>query len=1139
MKKLTKIILVNWYLFEAEEIAVDGHILVVGPNGSGKTSLQDAVQVCMLGAHGSHVGLNANASKKRERTITGYCLGTVDNENEKGQTSRARDDAITYIVLVFNDLETGSFDTVGVCLSAKSSATKHQTEGLFILPGCELGLENFLVNDLPVTWESFRQEAQRHAAATSNDCYLFNQPEKYIEQMCYTLSPPKRIISKDKYIRSLRRAITLKGIDDVSDFVKNRVLDDWPINVERMRQSEHVYQEMHDAAKKTKERIDELKIIQRHYQRATSARLSATAHRWVEAEHNCLDIGEKTEIFEEQIEAAGQEIKHLEQTLKIHEKEAQWLQDESARLSALIKDDKSEQQRESLQKEQRSLEEDINQQQTHLVNVQANLERIATTKEQHLPEDLAIFVRTVSSLVPQSTHQGLDLVAWPQDPCAVDKTVEVLAKQVQQYAQDIEDHKQRLHGQEALLSQEISELRANHARLTQGRAALTKNTRILMAYLDSNGIKATPICDLATITDPEWQPAIEAYLSNNAEALYVEPEQSKKAISLYRKVGREQGLHGVTVLNPFILDQWNDSIKPNSCASLITSDNKRVERFLCRMTKNLLRVDTEDELLTEPLAITKDGMLSSNGGTKRLYSNGLLKIGVEARKTSLERLEGQIRAAAEQYTKLVETINHLKNEATRNFHLACEVFDSWVPTSTVVARIERHRTRLSVIDKEIKALGQPERIKELKAKQGEYINRQAELKIKINKTNQDVGAKRGNIEAYNKDIEKLAEEEVEAKAERVAVEAESTYDANKASDIDAKLCERLDDQHKLICEDAKKTARQQENTANSQMTDAATKLGQYCAKSEDQPRVGCNDKEKVAWVDEHLAVLQDNVLVGYEERAQEALYEAKRHFRSDVALQLRENIERMKSMLNELNRSLKDRPFSGNEIYSFTHKPAPEHAAIIKYIEEISEFDGANAGSMFDAHSGIDEDIVDTFKNSAEITDYRNLYRYDILIKNSEHNKPGTPLSNRIGSASGGEHQTPYYVSIGASLAAAYRLEQKDGQLSGGFSLALFDEVFEKMDDANSCQAAQYLAGLGLQLFLAAPDSDELKLTPIVDTIIYMRRPDNGFDLELETYFTKPPLKELLKSDSLREHPHLLENALKEIPHALEPVDAS
>ena len=78
MKELTRVIFVNWYLFQAKEWEIRGHTALLGPNGAGKSSFLDAIQYVMLGGNKSHWKPNAKApDKKSKRDIKGYVLGKI------------------------------------------------------------------------------------------------------------------------------------------------------------------------------------------------------------------------------------------------------------------------------------------------------------------------------------------------------------------------------------------------------------------------------------------------------------------------------------------------------------------------------------------------------------------------------------------------------------------------------------------------------------------------------------------------------------------------------------------------------------------------------------------------------------------------------------------------------------------------------------------------------------------------------------------------------------------------------------------------------------------------------------------------------------------------------------------------------
>jgi len=86
MKYLESIKLVQFFLFEKQEIRLQEITGIFGPNASGKSSLVDAVQIAMFGANARLVSLNAQADERTTtRTIRSYCLGMHD------ETKRARD----------------------------------------------------------------------------------------------------------------------------------------------------------------------------------------------------------------------------------------------------------------------------------------------------------------------------------------------------------------------------------------------------------------------------------------------------------------------------------------------------------------------------------------------------------------------------------------------------------------------------------------------------------------------------------------------------------------------------------------------------------------------------------------------------------------------------------------------------------------------------------------------------------------------------------------------------------------------------------------------------------------------------------------------------------------------------------------
>jgi uncharacterized protein YPO0396 len=93
-------------------------------------------------------------------------------------------------------------------------------------------------------------------------------------------------------------------------------------------------------------------------------------------------------------------------------------------------------------------------------------------------------------------------------------------------------------------------------------------------------------------------------------------------------------------------------------------------------------------------------------------------------------------------------------------------------------------------------------------------------------------------------------------------------------------------------------------------------------------------------------------------------------------------------------------------------------------------------------------------------------------------------LSARVGVASGGEAQAPFYVAMAASMAMAYYPGGHPGPVPSGMGLVIFDEAFSKLDVVNTQALILFYASLGLQLLVAAPEGERPTFTEVFDTIV-------------------------------------------------------
>ena len=79
MKKLKKILLINWLYFSKEIIEVGDVNFLTGKNGAGKSTVIDALQIVLLGETNAR-NFNLAANERSQRTLDGYLRADMDAE---------------------------------------------------------------------------------------------------------------------------------------------------------------------------------------------------------------------------------------------------------------------------------------------------------------------------------------------------------------------------------------------------------------------------------------------------------------------------------------------------------------------------------------------------------------------------------------------------------------------------------------------------------------------------------------------------------------------------------------------------------------------------------------------------------------------------------------------------------------------------------------------------------------------------------------------------------------------------------------------------------------------------------------------------------------------------------------------------
>lgn len=1137
MKQLERIVLVQFFLFEAEEIAIAGDTAWLGPNGAGKTSLLDSVQIALLGAHQGYLKFNTQSlsttRKKNYRSVRDYCLGVVrrsDGETGNGETSRRRDVAGTYISLVFRDDQSHEPITVGVALHAQHDVLEHTVKGLYVLPGVELRLQDHMEaadgETVPLHWKDFEQELRRKSNAAGRTPVITDKTDAYIREMLHSLQPKAKHINPRDFMKAFKKSVTLRDIESVNDFVRDFVVEAHPIDKHKAMAQITEFRKLDQLVKVTLAQIQELTALEKRYERLAGEHRATATMDYLIANYGQKELTRKAEEIETSVAREAALAAEREATAERLKRKIDEIRESIAVLERELNADPDARNVSEMEARLRDAE-------TSRRGPVQNLDRTRRSLAESLDKILAIpgIRATLVDVEPTVTQLAALGRAVHTDPDAFGTllldAIEMVAK-AQQWVEHAHPN-----AQHTLRTKEehLRKLLATYQAMNKHGVRLSDDPSSAIALLAQRGIEATPVCSVVRVTQHEWQPAIEAYLGRNRESLIISDRRERDAVRVLRALPARERLYDATIVQPEHLREfkWHD---PESVlvGSLIEGNSDVAVTYVRMLLGKMRMVDTEEELERHHRSLTVDGMLSANGGTRplRLISPVDFKIGTripEARKKALqEEIESANREhqAAESYFKAVDAGKRaidglgVLERVTETVSRAC---DEVASLDRRIADLARRKADLEE-DSSIVALRQTIAARE------EEFKRYEEERAETDR------AAAGHTVRASEQEKALADLRPALESANLAVEA-----ALKDPDYDPALAQRLVTEHASRqnasyewrvhdCTERRERARA---AVMQQMQRLAPDFDKYLALANVTLMEERTDWRKAwAWVSAERDRLEGTQLGQYQAEAEEAKAKAEKAFREDIVVRISEAVQRTKSSLRELDKVLNScPPFSNGERYAFEAKPAAAYKSLYDYIEKASKGTDPALG-----HDRIHEEIIAYLQQSVDpeaakmpnpLDDYRLLFNFDLLIK--QNDKVIGRLSQRIGPGSNGEHRTPFYVIAGAALAAAYRL--RSGEANTGAALMLLDEAFYAMDSQNSLAAARFLKQLGLQLLIGAPDDQFGKFAAICDTVYEMMRFE--LDIFMECTRVKKDAQGLMTSDMPSEHPYLIDEMVAEL----------
>lgn len=1118
MKSLSKIILVNWYLLDGIELEIKGNTAIVGPNGSGKSSILDAVQTVLTGRDRNKLNLNAGASGKGKRSVHEYCLGVLSNA--AGQNVYYRKTAHTHIALVFHDDVTNTHTTVGISMTASTAHHEENVEGRFVVPGMNARLSDFVrtSNDRrsAIPWVEVKSTIDRlHPQAIY---YPGSSANRFVCELLTQLSedPGCPMIDTNQFLKNLQNAIAFIPIGDPTMFVRDFILQHNDLSVESLRGAMKNYEEMNAKHQQVSDRIEDLAKIE-------ALCTKVKTHQKDHAYFKLIHLWSQKEQHIEQSEPISLAIDDTEQEQLACDEQRK--QSDQKRDDLIVQANKArnelenstvksritalQQKRELSLSSETALQKDLDAIRTEVAQL-----LLCTAHYALLPAELTAGHHALTRHVEQE-NALLDQL-WPTRPQQVDHDIDAFLALEQQTRPLRKDKQERYVTTKARLDTELGVVVGQVKQLRSGNSPLSYDTQQMIAILKTNNIVARPLCDLCDVSDENWRLTIEGILRGNRQALIVDNKDAHEAVRLYRQNKRD--LPGAKVVNTTQSGRWLNKVEKNSLATLLTTEDNDVRAFINRQLGNIDMVDTEEQLLASNRAATADGLFLNGGVVSSIKRpNPYPILGRDSQVRLLEQLEKQMGELQQEFNDTVTMSNNLN--AVEEIIRAFVNFRQHRPHSVEQTKQQREQAHQNTTQLGVEIAGLEthqdtallSRIAQLDIDIACLKTDSEQLERKARELAQILGGKKRDYDTLQT---KINSDEVHIKElTNQPMWATQGWDFADVTDRFIKLKQQLNDDHQRIighCISKQEAIAIQLDNVESAVYRQTWEHQSHYATIGGVSSFGQNEKpdfeELYARITSDKQKLIDTSLAEYAQKSQQALKDAEITFRSQFIFKIKESIDKVKSQLSELNRTLKKITFHG-ERYTFKWSYNPEYKNIVKLFDAIDDnpnfsllglFDPSNdrTSPHYDAIQEINDALKDS-QQSSRLEDYRSYFVFDIEM----HSQDGvlkSNMRNRIAKGSGGEGQSPYYVAIGAALASTYRLRNTSEGVKGGIHLIMFDEAFSKLDVENCGNCLNFLQDINLQVLLGAPDEKHAILSASMDTIINIYREDQAIDISIE-----------------------------------------
>jgi chromosome segregation ATPase len=1023
---------------------LEGSTLFTGVNGSGKSTILDAMTYALTG----NTQFN-KAAKDRDRTVKAYVRG--DTKSNGSARFLRTGNVVSYIAMEFWSPVEQEFLVTGVCIESPDEASS-PTSSWFICKNTMLDDINFAKAEgktLSVTPRSMLQ-----VRGTRMKSSEFMGRDRGTEQVLRALGLRCEI---SKYRSKLLKMMAFNPENNIDQFISECVLEPGTVNsLKELRQQREQFERIKKIYEDLRDGKAQLEIVEQRIKEYESKKRSLNIREMM-LSYQELRLKEKErEGIKFRLAALEQKKKSLKQQKKEME-----IRFEEARNRLQIAETNDAYQ--GMQGSIRALENEVD-----------KLKRSIEKQE----EDTAKLLKLQRALCSE--------LSWLLEEYPADDSDKQFLQHLAEAGYSVERKQRQLLGLWEYVSGREAELQADKVHLKDERENLKNEIASLEAkikLLESNQLvfpeeiaQAKQIIHeefekrgihtdvrifaelVQNVKDTSWRKAIETFLGRKRYFIIVDGKYCHTAMEILQ----ERRVHSATVV---ITDKLPErEIVKGSAAEQLVIANVFARRYANYLLNGIHLCNTLEELHEHPKGgLMKNGMLAKSYAVSYMNTK---KIEICLGQDALELQKSAALEQREQRRKEQQNCMANLEQAEQKLHslksLDTDTSDYHLEAPDLLLKNQAMKKQREDNIEEIK--NNPDFLAVLQEQQNaEKAYKEAdENRAKV------IGDLRSCEDAYSN--EKKHQEETAAE---IYVK-QREYEEIRTAHLELEQA-MLDEYKKAyakkeeICVITAKTVINLRGELDSCVKDLETAQLEYCKISE----MDLN-KRGVAYIPFYREEYRNLANVKIEEahtRLEQQGKKLESAFMNDFVAEINETVAAARTEIDSINRELKQIPF-GQDTYKFRMEEKPDRMLFFRICKKLENYMNSPENYMNSARDDeeMERDIREFMElilqeeDESEYTDYRKYFTYDMEISSHQGgNEITAELSKKQGSASNGEKQTPYFIILAASLMQCYPRKNCCARL------AFIDEAFSALSRERIEQMVKYLEENDFQVIYAAP----------------------------------------------------------------------